>query len=176
MISRRTMGVAASAVALAAAGGVVATPAAAQLGTGQDMTLLGVLKASRDLSIFAKLVKTAGLEDELAKPGRFGFFVPHDPFFGSFEAPSMQDLTADRDRLKRLVLNHVTTAAPIVLPGGNGSEQGPELVQLTTLSGRAIGLWNGAGGVPRINGRLIYVANVPATNGVAHCIHGLITL
>ncbi len=173
MINRRSMGLAASAVALAAAGGTLVSPAAAQ---AQGMTLLQVLKASRDLSIFAGLVKTADLEAEFSKPGRFGFFVPHDPFFGSFEAPSMQDLTSDKQRLQRLVLNHVTTVAPVVYPGGNGSENSPESMSLTTLSGRSVALWNGAGGVPRIHGRLIYVANVPASNGVAHCIHGLITL
>jgi len=175
MVSRRTLGLAASAVALASAGSLAAQPAAAQTGS-RSMTLLEVLAASRDLTVFAGLVKAAELEGELGKPGRFGFFVPHDPWFGSFEAPSRQELTADRERLRRLVLNHITTEAPIVYPGGTGGMASHETIVLSTLSGRSVSLWNGVAGVPRIEGRLIYVANVPASNGIAHCIHGLITI
>jgi uncharacterized surface protein with fasciclin (FAS1) repeats len=172
MVARRNLGLAASAVVLAGVGGTLVRPAAA----AQPATLLEVLKVSRDLSKFAALVKEAGLEGELAKPGSFGLFAPHDPYFNSLNAPTMAALTGNKERLRRLVANHVTTRAVTVFPGGTtaGTEAGGDVTLLQTLAGTSVALWNGAAGLPRIEGRVIWVANLTTGNGVAHCIDGLI--
>lgn len=172
MVTRRTMGLAASAVALAAGGSALLHPTAA---SAQTMTLLDVVKVSRDLSRFAALVTAAGIEGELTKPGQFGLFAPHNPYFESINAPSMEALTRDMPRLRRVLLRHVTTRPVSVYPGGRGGmEGGGDLELLQTLSGDSVAVWNGAGSQPRIEGRVIWVANVRASNGIAHCIDGLI--
>jgi uncharacterized surface protein with fasciclin (FAS1) repeats len=171
MVTRRTMGLMAPAIALAVTGVTLTRPAAA----AQPTNLLDVLTMSGDLTKFAQLVKAAGLEQELTKPGRFGLFAPHDPYFNSLNAPTMQALTADRERLQRVIKDHITTDAITVLPGGvGGSEGGARTTMLTTLTGRTVVVWNGGGGLPRIEGRVIWVANLSVSNGVAHCIDGLI--
>ncbi|WP_439576539.1 fasciclin domain-containing protein [Elioraea sp.] len=171
MVTRRTMGLMAPAVALAATGVALTRPAQA----ARPTNLLEVLKISGDLRKFAELVKLAGLEQELTKPGRFGLFAPHDPYFNSLNAPTMQALTSDRERLQKVIKDHITTDAITVLPGGGGgSEVAAQTTMLTTLTGRTVVVWNGGGGLPRIEGRVIWVANLSVSNGVAHCIDGLI--
>lgn len=66
MVTRRTMELIAPAVVLAASATLVRPAAAAQ-----PANLLEVLTMSRDLSKFVELVKAAGLEQELTKPGRW---------------------------------------------------------------------------------------------------------
>lgn len=172
MVTRRTMGLMAPAVVLAAASGALVRPAAAAV---QPANLLEVLTMSGDLTKFAELVKAAGLEQELTKPGRFGLFAPHDPYFNSLNAPTMEALRANRERLQRVIKDHITTDAITVFPGGvGGSEGGARTTMLTTLTGRTVVVWNGGGGLPRIEGRVIWVANLSVSNGVAHCIDGLI--
>jgi uncharacterized surface protein with fasciclin (FAS1) repeats len=139
------------------------------------MTLLDVVNVSRDLSRFGALVKAAGIEGELTKPGQFGLFAPHNPYFDSLNAPTMEALTRDVPRLRRVLLRHITTKPVSVYPGGRGGmEGGGDLELLATVGGDTVAVWNGAGGAPRIEGRLIYVANVRASNGIVHCIDGLI--
>lgn len=172
MVTRRTLGLAASAVALAAGGSTLLRPTAA---SAQAMTLLDVVNVSRDLSRFAALVKAAGIEGELTRPGRFGLFAPHNPYFESINAPTMEALTRDVARLRRVLLRHVTTKPVMVYPGGRGGmEGGGDLELLQTLSGDSVAVWNGGGSQPRIEGRVIWVANVSTSNGIAHCIDGLI--
>jgi uncharacterized surface protein with fasciclin (FAS1) repeats len=171
MVTRRTIGLAASAVALAAGGATLLRPTAA---AARTMTLLDVVNVSRDLSRFAGLVKAAGLEGELSKPGQFGLFAPHNPYFESFHAPTMETLVGDLGRLRRVLLRHITTKPVMVYPGGLGSERGGDLELLRTVGGDSVAVWNGGGGQPRIEGRVIWVANVAASNGIAHCIDGLI--
>ena len=170
MMTRRTLGVAASAVTLAAAG---ATPARAQ--RMPFSTLLDAVTASRDLSRFAALVKAAGIEDQLTRAGQFSLFAPHDPYFDSLNAPTMAALTSNTERLRRVLLTHVATRPVMVVPGGiGGGETSPDLTLLQTLSGRSIALWNGGGAVPHVEGRKIWVANLWTGNGIAHCIDGFV--
>lgn len=170
MVTRRSIGLAAPALVLAAGAAALPRPASAQA-----MTLLDVVNVSRDLSRFAGLVKAAGVEGELTRPGQFGLFAPHNPYFESINAPAMEALTRDIPRLRRVLLRHVTTRPVSVYPGGRGGmEGGGDLELLQTLSGDSVAVWNGAGSQPRIEGRVIWVANVRASNGIAHCIDGLI--
>jgi uncharacterized surface protein with fasciclin (FAS1) repeats len=170
MVTKRMLGIAAASAALAAAG---ATPARAQ--RMPFATLLDAVTASRDLSRFVALVKAAGIEDQLTRPGQFSLFAPHDPYFDSLSAPSMAELTANTERLRRVLLTHVATRSVMVVPGGaGGGESGADITLLQTLSGRSIAVWNGGGAVPRVEGRKIWVANLWTGNGIAHCIDGFI--
>lgn len=170
MMTRRTLGIAASALTLAATG---ATPVRAQ--RRSFATLLDAVAASRDLSRFAALVKAAGIEDQLTRAGDFSLFAPHDPYFDSLNAPTMAALTSNTERLRHVLLTHVATRSVMVVPGGvGGGESGPDLMLLQTLSGRSISVWNGGGAVPHVEGRKIWVANLWTGNGIAHCIDGFV--
>lgn len=170
MMTRRTLGIVASAATLATAG---ATPARAQ--RMPFANLLDAVSASRDLSRFVALVKAAGIEDQLTRAGQFSVFAPHDPYFDSLNAPTMAELTSNTERLRRVLLTHIATRSVMVVPGGTGGgETSPDLTLLQTLSGRSIALWNGGGAVPRVEGRTIWVANLWTGNGIAHCIDGFI--
>jgi len=171
---RRTLG------AAAAAGSAVIAAAALFGGrpaTAQQSTLLQVLERSRDLSRFAAWVKQAGLENELAAPGNVALFVPHDEAVERLTAAQLQRIEANRDTLRRAVHAHLAEWPNQLLAGGSsGESEGGSGATIRSRAGTTIIIANGARSFPRVNEFRVYVANMRASNGIAHCIDGVLGL
>ncbi len=174
-MNRRYFGTAAvvAAAGLAAAG--LSAPAGAQgVVQGGSLSLLDILKGSRDLRRFAALVNELGMEAEFTKPGPFGIFVPHDAAFLDASPARLRAATASTEAARRLVMNHITPFTGLILPGGNANSESGTTDSFTSAAGQPLQLMQRSGALPSVNGLRVYVANVRASNGMAHCIDGIL--
>lgn len=171
-MNRRYFGTAA---VVAAAGLAVAGTAGAQsVVQGGSLSLLDILKGSRDLRRFAALVNDLGMEAEFTRPGPFGIFVPHDAAFLDASPARLRAATATPEAARRLVMNHITPFTGLILPGGNANSESGTTDSFNSAAGQPLQLMQRSGALPSINGLRVYVANVRASNGVAHCIDGIL--
>ncbi len=171
-MNRRNLGVAAVAAAtgLALAGGAQAQ----SIVQGSNLTLLDIINGSRDLRQFAALVRELGMQGEFTKTGPLGVFVPHDAAFLDASPARLRIVTATPDAKRRLVMNHITPFVGLILPGGNAESDGGTVDNFNSATGQSLQLTQRSGALPSINGLRVYVANVRASNGVAHCIDGIL--
>jgi uncharacterized surface protein with fasciclin (FAS1) repeats len=171
IIRRRTFGIAAGGALLAPAIlSVRATPATAQ---GQASTAYDMISSARTTMIFAEVIKNHGLENEFRAPGRFGFFVPLDSAVERLPALQVERYRRDKELARKTVLNHITDFAdPIgnLMAFGEGSW---DTRRIRTKAGYTLTLVTG-GGQPRIGGHTILYTNMPASNGYAHGLDGIL--
>jgi len=164
----------AGSAALAAAGLFHSRPAAAQ-GFLQASSLLEILQHSRELTLFHGWVKQAGLERELAAPGNVALFVPHDGAIMSLTAQQLGAIEQNRETLTRTIRAHLADYPHQILAGGtdrDNSNGANEAVR--SRAGSTIFISNPGGSLPRVNSFAIFVSNMRAANGIAHCIDGVL--
>jgi len=169
------LGAAGSWPALGAAGLALDTRAQAQgIVQSGSLNLLEIINASRDLRQFATFVRELRMEEEFTKPGPLGVFVPHDAAFLDASPARLRIATATPEAARRLVLNHITPFTGLILPGGHANSEGGTVDNFTSAAGQGMQLMQRSGALPSVNGLRVYVANVRASNGVAHCIDGIL--
>jgi uncharacterized surface protein with fasciclin (FAS1) repeats len=142
--------------------------------TAQAPTLLQIIERARDLSIFAGWVKRAGLEGELTAGSNLALFVPHDEAVERLTAAQRQRIEASRDALRNAVLTHLAEYPHQILAGGGGEGDGGSGGIVRARAGNTIVIVNGGRALPRVNSYAIFVANMRAANGIAHCIDGVL--
>ena len=142
----------------------------------QAPTLLQIVNSSRDLSHFARWVKQSGLESEFTAGVNLALFVPHDEAIERLTAAQRQRIEANRDALRVAVLAHLAEYPHQILAGGGGESDGGSGGIVRSRAGNTITIVNGGRALPRVNNFAIFVANMRAANGIAHCIDGVLTV
>ena len=69
--------------------------------------VIDVLALNSNLTSLVRLLKTAGLADELQGPGPFTIFAPNDEAFRSMRKENLQKLERDPQILKTFLKNHI---------------------------------------------------------------------
>ncbi|HEV7266124.1 MAG TPA: fasciclin domain-containing protein [Falsiroseomonas sp.] len=144
--------------------------------TAQTSTLLQIVERARDLSHFERWVKQAGLESEFTAAGNIALFVPHDEAIERLTAAQRQQIEGSRDSLRTAVLAHLADYPYQILAGGGGESDGGSGGTVRAKAGNTIVITNGGRALPRVNNFAIFVANMRAVNGIAHCIDGVLTV
>lgn len=165
MLHRRHLGAAAASIAA----GVLHTESA----RAQSANLLSVIQHSPMTSRFAELLKNSGAEGEFSQSGRRTAFIPSNGAIEQIPAIRMQDFLGNKAKLRTLILNHLVEGAmPINLTISDSGNMGTD--QFRSLGGQVVAVSFGSGGVPRVNGVPVVLANVAASNGFVHVISGVI--
>ena len=73
--------------------------------------VIDVLALNSNLTSLVRLLKTAGLADELQGPGPFTVFAPNDEAFRSMRKENLQKLERDPQILKTFLKNHIVQGA-----------------------------------------------------------------
>ena len=144
---------------------VVLAAASALLGacatTPAPAPLADTLARDPQLSTFNRLVAQAGLANELRTAGPLTVFAPSDDAFKAVPAKTMEALAADPAQLRAVLNYHVIdgrVAAADVKPGTAKTHQGASLALAK------------AGSFVTVDDAVVQLADVTATNGVAHIV------
>lgn len=157
--------------AAASAAGAMRPGAAA----AQSPTILQVIDAGADMSRFAALIRAAGLERLFTQPGPIGVFVPHNAAVERLSAHRLRQLEQDPEALRRTIRHHVTDFTRQILAGGfSDSSSGSRSETARALDGATLTITHDAGSLPRVDGAPVFVANMRAANGMAHCIDAVL--
>lgn len=127
------------------------------------------------MSRFAALIRQAGLEPLFSRPGPIGVFVPHNLAIERLPVHRLHQLEQDPEGLRRTIRHHVTDFTRQILAGGF-SESSPSARSETarTPDGATLSVSHNAGSMPRVDATPIFVANMRASNGMAHCIDAVL--
>jgi len=150
------------AAAPATAGGCGSGKATAQPATASEpMPGIYDLAGEAGFTTLTAAIQAAGLQDTLNQDGPFTVFAPTDEAFAKLPAGTLEALLADKEKLTRVLLYHVT----------NGEVFAADVVDLRrakTLNGEKVAI-EVASGV-QINDANVVKTDVKAQNGVIHVI------
>ncbi len=162
------------AVALSLAGLLLtATTATAQMaadrsGMKMDKTIVDVAVANGSFKTLVAALKAADLVGALQGTGPFTVFAPTDAAFAKLPAGTIDALLKDPKKLASILTYHVVSgkvmAADVIK--GNGAKP-------ATLNGAALDI-QVKGGKVYVNGALVTIADVAASNGVIHVIDAVV--
>jgi len=157
---RLTMaGLIATAVAIVA----VAAPAATNTPTAAKRNLVQTAAAAGQFKTLVSLVKQAGLAKTLSGKTRFTVFAPTDAAFAKVPKATLDQLAADKAKLRAVLLYHVVSGRVM-------AAQVAKLRSAKTLNGATVRI-RVSGGMVYVNGARVVKANVSASNGVIHVIN-----
>jgi uncharacterized surface protein with fasciclin (FAS1) repeats len=149
---------------------LLAAPAALaqSYSASDDPTLAEIAVQTDDLSTLLAAVQTAGLVDALAGDGPLTVFAPTNEAFARLPEGTVEGLLLDenRDQLTSILLYHVVAGSYSAGDLSDGQ-------QIETLSGGQLTV-RIADGAVTINGVPVVLADVDASNGVAHVIDGVL--
>lgn len=163
------------AIALIATIGLVASPAAAHCGAcGTDAThdhakaanIVDTAVNAGDFTTLVAAVKAAGLVDTLTAEGPYTVFAPTDEAFAKLPAGTVENLLANPDKLRSILLYHV-------VPGKVTSDQVVKLSKATTAQGSDVRI-KVADGVVKIDDANVVTTDIQTSNGVIHVIDTVI--
>jgi uncharacterized surface protein with fasciclin (FAS1) repeats len=142
-------------------------PVASADAPGRELDIVMTAQKAGSFKTLLRLVRQAGLQDELKSAGPFTVFAPTDEAFAKLPAGTLQSLAKDRAALRNILLYHVVsgevTAAQVV-----------GLPSATTLQGGSISIAV-QGGTVVLNGTTNVIAtDVFASNGVIHVIDSVL--
>ena len=153
-------------VALAATAVLALAPAVA-VAQGAQATPKNIVQIAAENGNFTTLVaavKAAGLVETLQGPGPLTVFAPTDAAFAKLPAGTVDALLKDKAKLTAILTYHVLAAkvlsSQIVSAGG---------AKPATVNGQSLDVKVRDGKV-YVNGALVTVANIGASNGVIHVI------
>ncbi|MEO1410168.1 MAG: fasciclin domain-containing protein [Bacteroidota bacterium] len=133
-----------------------------------SQTVVDIIVDSPDHTILERAVGDAELAGILAGPGPFTVFAPTDAAFGMLPDGALDELLMDpTGDLARILLYHVLTADVRSTALTNGQS-------VRTALGQNIEVIVESGNVVRINGALVSVKDVVATNGVVHVLDAVL--
>jgi phosphate transport system substrate-binding protein len=150
--------------AVVLSGAIGMTPAAAQ--ETDENTLLDIIQAEPELSIFADLIATAGLDDLFTQTDRsYTVFAPSNAAFDDMPAPVMAYLSAQPQLVERLLGYHLLDDARM--------SDALESSRLATVEGSELTVFVDDSGVS-LDGVPLIMTNNTATNGVLHTLDSLL--
>ena len=141
--------------------GVVASSASAPHKPAKNIVQTAV--AAGSFKTLVSLVKQAGLAKTLSGKARFTVFAPTDAAFAKVPKATLQQLAADKAKLRAVLLYHV-------VGGRVTAAQVAKLRSAKTLNGAALRI-RVSGGMVYVNGARVVKPNVSASNGVIHVIN-----
>src|SRR5690349_6470450 len=146
---------------VAVVGSVAAATATAR--STEDRNIVQTAVAAGQFKTLAKLLRRAGLIDELEKPGPFTVFAPSDAAFKKVPKRTLNGLLHNKAKLKAVLLYHVVsgkvTAADVV-----------KLSSAMTLDGKTVRI-RVSGANVFVNSAKVTQPDVMASNGVIHVIN-----
>jgi uncharacterized surface protein with fasciclin (FAS1) repeats len=135
--------------------------------TAQSQTITDIVVASPDHNTLEAAVIAAELADDLSGAGPFTVFAPTDAAFAALPAGTVEALLEDpTGQLAQILLYHVLGAEVLSTDLTDGQVA-------TTLEGSDITVTINADGV-FINGAMVTVADIDASNGVIHVIDAVL--
>jgi uncharacterized surface protein with fasciclin (FAS1) repeats len=106
-------------------------------------------------------VKAAGLDETLTEGGPFTVFAPTDEAFAKLPKGTVENLLANPEQLKKVLLYHVVS-------GSVASSEVVKMDSAMTLEGTTVAI-NAKDGV-KINDATVIKADIEASNGTVHVI------
>ena len=155
----RTIRIARTAVLALAIAALVALPVTARSG---KKDIVDTAVAAGKFTTLAKALQAAGLVDTLKGAGPFTVFAPTDEAFAKLPAGTVDQLLANPDKLKKVLLYHVVA-------GQVTSKDVVKLNSAKTLEGAAVPIAVTHGSV-LVGGAKVVSPDVIASNGVIHVI------
>merc|ERR1739838_1129405 len=140
-------------------------------------TIAGLVSADERFSTLLAAVVAAGLADTLAGEGPFTVFAPTNDAFAKIPKEALDELLADTEALKRVLLRHVLPGA-LFAKGITWSEHATaggneeDMIATQVFKGGVTKVVSNVGG--KRTGARVVVADVIATNGVVHAIDTVI--
>jgi uncharacterized surface protein with fasciclin (FAS1) repeats len=128
--------------------------------------IVGVASSAGTFNTLLAAAKAAGLVDTLQSKGPFTVFAPTDDAFAKLPAGTVDNLLANPDKLKQVLLYHV-------VPGKVTASEVVGLSSATTAEGSDIAI-TVQGDTVMINNARVTQADVMASNGVIHVIDTVI--
>ena len=119
-----------------------------------------------DFTTLVAAVKAAGLVDTLSGDGPFTVFAPTDAAFAKLPAGTVENLLANPDKLREILLYHV-------VPGKVTSAQVVKLSKATTAEGSDVQIRVADGSV-MVDNATVTATDIETTNGVIHVIDTVI--
>ncbi|ADI73432.1 beta-Ig-H3/fasciclin [Methanohalobium evestigatum Z-7303] len=128
-----------------------------------------IIETARECGSFKTLLnalETAGLKDLLINKGPFTLYAPDDDAFSTFSEKELDNLLADKEELKQILLYHIT--------GGKAMLQDAvQLKSMRTLQGGDI-IAEESGDDVNVNNAKVVHSDIECTNGVIHSIDRLL--
>ena len=131
-------------------------------------TVVDIIINSEAHNTLEAAVIAAGLDDDLSGDGPFTVFAPTDDAFAALPAGTIETLLADPAGLATILTYHVVGDSARSNDLSNGQV-------LTSLQGDNLLITKTDAGI-FVNGVMITVADIPATNGVVHVIDAVLSL
>lgn len=128
--------------------------------------IVGVASSAGSFDTLLAAAKAAGLVDTLQSDGPFTVFAPTDEAFAKLPAGTVDNLLANPEKLKQILLYHV-------VPGKVMAKDVVGLSSATTAQGSDIAIAVKDGSV-MINNAKVLKTDVMASNGVIHVIDTVI--
>jgi uncharacterized surface protein with fasciclin (FAS1) repeats len=161
--------------ALIATVALVAAPAAAHCGScgaGGDHShaakanIVDTAVSAGDFTTLVAAVKAAGLADTLSGEGPFTVFAPTDAAFAKLPPGTVENLLANPDKLRSILLYHV-------VPGKVTSDQVVTLDSATTAQGSDVRI-EVADGIVKVDDASVVATDIETSNGIIHVIDTVI--
>jgi uncharacterized surface protein with fasciclin (FAS1) repeats len=133
----------------------------------QDKDIVDTAVAAGSFNTLAAALTAAGLVETLKGPGPFTVFAPTDAAFAALPAGTVEDLLKpeNKDKLVAILTYHV-------VPGKVMSTDLTEGMKAKTVNGAEVTITLDGG--PKVNGAVISMPDVAASNGVIHVIDSVI--
>jgi uncharacterized surface protein with fasciclin (FAS1) repeats len=141
----------------------VSTAGASKAGPAGQADIVDTAVAAGDFTTLAKLLKRAGLVDDLKQPGPYTVFAPTDEAFAKVPKRKLRALKQNKRKLRAVLLYHVAAgrleAADVV-----------ERKRIKTLNGKKVRVRVRDSKV-FLNRARVTTPDVSASNGVIHVIN-----
>jgi transforming growth factor-beta-induced protein len=138
--------------------------------TEAPQTIVDVAVANGSFTTLVAAVEAAGLVDTLKGEGPFTVFAPTDEAFAKLPAGTLEQLLANPEQLKNILLYHVVPgkvmAADVLTMDGKSAD--------TALEGKQIGISIDGDKVILNENANVVVTDVAASNGIIHVIDSVI--
>ncbi|MEH1840259.1 MAG: fasciclin domain-containing protein [Nostoc sp.] len=145
---------------------VTPTPTATATIVTQNLAELAKSAASQgQFQTLIRAVQTAGLTEQLAKPGPYTIFAPTDAAFSALPKATLDQLLqpANKQQLGKLLAYHV-------IPGGITSQQLTS-GQVKTIEGSPVQITvDRASSSITVNNAKVTQPDIPASNGIVHIV------
>jgi uncharacterized surface protein with fasciclin (FAS1) repeats len=133
----------------------------------QEMDIVDTAVANGSFNTLAAALTAAGLVETLKGEGPFTVFAPTDAAFAALPAGTVEDLLKPENKDKRVAI-----LTYHVVPGAVMSTDLTEGMKAATVNGAEVTITLDGG--PKVNGAVISMPDVAASNGVIHVIDSVI--
>ena len=136
--------------------------------SASEANILKVASTTEDFSILTKLVKEAGLTDELAGPGPMTVFAPTDAAFKALGAEKIKELKADPVKLERVLKAHIVDDTIML------TDISADPVEFDTVGDTVLTLERDDMGQMTASNMAVSRGDIVTSNGVIHVLDSVI--